>query len=495
MNNNFDEINRNDEPVENNEENADINTEAAAEEIPSYTYDYSEKTSASDGSYSMKHDDIIKDDLSPAPDYSTTHTDGDGSIDYVPAEDTTAKKEKKTKKSGGKVLFAAACVVLSLVCGFAGATLSNYFFAPEVQDNASTDNDSGSDNDGTVVIDRVVEHVETSSEGSELTYTDVENLVGDSVVAITTEHKATSFWQEYVTSGAGSGVIISEDGYIITNNHVISTTETSFYGTTTSYADKVTVSLKNGETYDAEIIGGAADADIAVIKIEAKDGEKFVSAKFADSDKLKVGEEVIAIGNPLGELSGTTTNGIISALARKVTIEDVEMNLLQTNAAINPGNSGGGLFNMSGELVGVVNAKSSGTGIEGLGFAIPSNDAYSVASEIIEKGGDVTNTASVKIGITTVNIFTAADAQKYNVNAYGVYIYEVEEGFNDGVLKGGDRVIAVNDIEIAEGDDIVEIVRGSSAGDKLKFLLYRDGKLKNVEVTVFENEASEDVDF
>ena len=490
MNNNFEEKNRNNEPVENTENII----EDTAGDIPSVTYDYSEESSVSEGTYSMKRDDIIKDDLTPVPEYSTTCKDGEGSIDYVPAEDAADKKEKKTKnRNGGKLLFAAACVVLSLLCGFAGATLSNFFFAPEVQDSVSTGNDSGS-NDGTVIIDRVVEHVETSSEGSKLTYTDVENLVGDSVVAITTEHKATSFWQEYVTSGAGSGVIISEDGYIITNNHVISTTETSFYGTTTSYADKITVSLKNGETYDATIIGGAADADIAVIKIEAKDGEKFVSAKFADSDKLKVGEEVIAIGNPLGELSGTTTNGIISALARKVTIENVEMNLLQTNAAINPGNSGGGLFNMSGELVGVVNAKSSGTGIEGLGFAIPSNDAYSVASKIIETGGDVTDTASVKIGITTVNIFTVADAQKYNVNAYGVYIYEVEKGYNDDVLKGGDRVIAVNDIEIAEGADIVEIVRGSNAGDKLNFLVYRDGKLKNVEVTVFENKAK-DVDF
>ncbi len=484
MNNNFDEIKRDDEPLE--------NTEAKAEEVPSYTYDYSENTESADGTYSMKREDIVKDDLTPAaPDYSTTRTDGEGSIGYAPAESGKTEKKEKKNSRGGKVIFAAACVVLSLVCGFAGATLSNYFFAPEVVENTGADKNNG----GNVVIDRVVEHVETSSEGSALTYTDVENLVGDSVVAITTEHKATSFWQEYVTSGAGSGVIISEDGYIITNNHVISSTETSFYGTTTSYADKITVSLKNGETYEAEIIGGAADADIAVLKIEAKEDEKFVSAKFADSDKLKVGEEVIAIGNPLGELSGTTTNGIISALARKVTIENVEMNLLQTNAAINPGNSGGGLFNMSGELVGVVNAKSSGTGIEGLGFAIPSNDAYDVATKIIEAGGDITNTASVKIGITTVNIFTAADAQKYNVNAYGVYIYVVEEGFNDGVLKGGDRVIAVNDIEIAEGADIVEIVRGSKAGDKLNFLVYRDGKLKNVEVTVFENKAADNVDF
>ena len=308
------------------------------------------------------------------------------------------------------------------------------------------------------------------------------------------------FWQDYVTSGAGSGVIISADGYIVTNNHVITSEETSsnpFGQSSTSYADKITVSLKNGKEYEATIVGGDAESDIAVIKITPEEDEKLSSAVFADSDKLVVGEEVIAIGNPLGELSGTTTNGIISALAREVTVGDVEMTLLQTNAAINPGNSGGGLFNMSGELVGVVNAKSSGTGIEGLGFAIPSNNALDIATQLIETGSvdKNTNTASVKIGITTLDILTSSDARKYGVNALGVYVYQLEEGFNDKTLKVGDRIIAVNGDEITAGEDVVEIVRASQAGDELEFTVYREGRMKTVKVTVYSTDTDKDVDF
>ena len=227
--------------------------------------------------------------------------------------------------------------------------------------------------------------------------------------------------------------------------------------------------------------------DIAVIKIEPDEDDALVPAVFADSDKLKVGEEVIAIGNPLGELSGTTTNGIISALAREVVIEDVTMNLLQTNAAINPGNSGGGLFNMSGELIGVVNAKSSGTGIEGLGFVIPSNDALETAAAIIEKGGNIADVADVKVGIRVVTINTAELAREYGVNAYGVYVDYLEEGYNDDVLKVLDRIIAVDGVEIATGDDVVTAVRAAKAGDELEFMVYRNGRIKNVKVTVYEN--------
>lgn len=484
MNNNFDE-----KEVDRTEQDTPIESDNGAGEETSeaeHVISYRDEIPRSE-TYVLRKDEIIKDEPIYGADPSVIRKDT--------KDKHTALRADVGKKKGSvlkKAALVALCVLLSFGSGIGGAAL----WLASYDGNAGTDSDGLSAGpDKTVVIDRVVEHVETSSEGSALTYSDVEALVGDSVVAITTEHKVTSFWQEYVTSGAGSGVVISEDGYIVTNNHVIATEESSFYGTTTSYADKITVSFKNGNEYEAEIVGSAPSADIAVIKIEPREDDQLVTAKFADSDKLKVGEEVIAIGNPLGELSGTTTNGIISALARKVTVENVEMNLLQTNAAINPGNSGGGLFNMSGELVGVVNAKSSGTGIEGLGFAIPSNDAYNTAKKIIETGGVITNTASVKIGITTVNIFTAADAQKYNVNVYGVYVYEVEEGFNDEVLKSGDRIIAVNGEEIGEGADVVSIVRAASAGDELEFAIYRGGKFMTVKVMVYDNTSADNVDF
>ena len=142
---------------------------------------------------------------------------------------------------------------------------------------------------------------------------------------------------------------------------------------------------------------------------------------------------------------------------------------------------------MSGELIGVVNAKSSGTGIEGLGFAIPSNDALETATDIIENGGNVTKVANVKVGISVITISTLADAQQYGVNAFGVYVDKVEEGFNDDVLESGDRIIAVDGQEIATGDDVVQIVRDSEAGDVLEFIVYRNGRVKTVDVTVYEN--------
>ena len=169
------------------------------------------------------------------------------------------------------------------------------------------------------------------------------------VVEIVTESvsTATTFWGgNYVTSGAGSGVIISSDGLIITNNHVV------------SGANTIKVTLKDGTQYDAKLIGTDPDSDIAVIKIEATG---LPCALVGDSDKLEVGDEVVAVGNPLGELGGTVTNGIISALSRDVNIDGTEMSLIQTNAAVNPGNSGGGLFNMYGGLIGIVNAKSTST--------------------------------------------------------------------------------------------------------------------------------------
>lgn len=216
---------------------------------------------------------------------------------------------------------------------------------------------------------------------SDLTVAQVAALVGESVVEITTSQLQTNlFYGQYVTSGAGSGVIFDQNGsygYIVTNYHVI------------SGANKITVRVKNGDgykEYNAEYIAGDAAGDIAVIRINSGDHQLTKAVFVSDSDKLIVGEEVVAIGNPLGELGGTVTNGIISALDREIVVEDNAMVLLQTNAAINPGNSGGGLFNMAGELVGIVNAKQSSTGIEGLGFAIPANNVAETVKSILDNG-------------------------------------------------------------------------------------------------------------
>ena len=407
-----------------------------------------------------------------------------GNISYTPAP---LKREKKKKKSSRGALIAVLVIAgmfLSMGFGMFGAYVADEYILDE---NSGELTGSGSVNTsvaGEVVIYRDPS-VATSADASKMTYADVEAVTGDSVVAISTEYMNQGFWG-YVTQGAGSGVVMSADGYIITNNHVVARQDSS-----SLYADTIVVRLKNGDEYDATVIGGNAEADVAVIKVELPEGVTLSPAVFGDSDKLAVGEEVVAIGNPLGQLSGTVTNGIISALAREIEVEGVTMNLLQTNAAINPGNSGGGLFNMEGKLVGLVNAKSSGTGIEGLGFAIPANDALATAEKIIENGGSVSE-PTVIIGISTYNIQTVSDARAFGVNALGVYIYSVEKGYNDDVLEYKDRIIAVDGQEISSGSDVADIVKSHEVGDVIEFTIYRDGRLKTVDVTCYSSEGTPD---
>lgn len=208
-----------------------------------------------------------------------------------------------------------------------------------------------------------------SATGSEKTIEEIVSENEDSVVEITTESQEMSMFGVQTSEGAGSGVIVSEDGYIATNYHVI------------EGSSKVTVKLHSGDSYEADVVGYDSDNDIAVLKIDAKDLNAVTIGK---SSSVKVGDLAVAIGNPLGTLGGTATSGIISSLDRELTIDGRKLSLLQTDSAINPGNSGGGLFDGSGKLIGIVVAKGSGTGIEGLGFAIPIDTAAPIINQIIE---------------------------------------------------------------------------------------------------------------
>ena len=273
-------------------------------------------------------------------------------------------------------------VGLLAVNGFMGlGNIIDGLFSIEVSNSDSSDDvksptvpDSGASgemnvikNDGTI---NVTEQLGSTGYTDSLSISQVVELVADTVVEITTTNVVTDrFYGQYVTSGAGSGVIISENGYIITNNHVI------------DGAQRIYVRLTDGSEFEAKLIGGDAEKDIALIKINAT-GLK--AAVMGSSKSLVVGQEVVAIGNPLGSLGGTVTDGIISALDRTVVVDGHQMTLMQTNAAINPGNSGGGLFNRAGELIGIVNAKQSDTGIEGLGFAIPIDIAWDAAKTIAD---------------------------------------------------------------------------------------------------------------
>lgn len=282
----------------------------------------------------------------------------------------------------------------------------------------------------------------------------VEN-VADTVVEITTSQVTTGSWmQQYVTEGAGSGVVITSTGIIITNNHVI------------EGADTIQVTMRDGSEYAATLIATDEMYDIAVIKIEAT-GLK--AATFGDSDDLKVGQTAVAIGNPLGSLGGTVTEGIISATGRQIYVEGIPMTLLQTTAAINPGNSGGGLFNLAGELIGVVNAKMSEEGIEGLGFAIPSNTALAAATDLLTQGYV---TGRPDVGFTVMEITDMKTALQYGVLYSGVYVMQLGANAPESV-KTLDRIVSVNGQSVADADDFKSALYSSSVGDTLTVTFLR----------------------
>ena len=329
---------------------------------------------------------------------------------------------------------------------------------------------------GTVVASRTGLTGQGSTNGTNLSIQDVAALVQPSVVAITTEQMVSTntwFGGSYVQSGAGSGVIISQDGYIVTCAHVV------------SGANNITVQLADGTEYTATVVGQDSTSDVAVLKIEATG---LTPAVIGDSDSLAVGETTIAVGNPLGTLSNTVTNGIVSALNREVTVQGNDMNLIQTSASISPGNSGGGLFNANGELIGIVNAKSSSSDAEGLGFAIPINTAMEMAKQMIEKG----YVARPAMGVTVITINDAQTAMQYGVSNYGVYIYQIASGSGaeKGGLKLGDRIISIDDVAVSSASDVQKYCQSKEVGDTVTLQVERDGKVISCEVTLGESTQS-----
>ncbi|NLN22858.1 MAG: trypsin-like serine protease [Clostridiales bacterium] len=428
---------------------------------------------------------------------------GDGGVNgemsgFTPLPPSGGFNNNGKNRRGTYRVLAIISAVLAFLLLISAAAYSGYYFASKQYDNTqnveddntkaenpSNDKDSA-DNKGNdkeslpntpTGIVLKPDSLGTKDKG---TIASVVAEVKDSVVEITTEYATKQSF--FYTQGAGSGVIISEDGFIITNNHVITDGN---YGK----ADRITVRLNNGKEYKAKIFGTDTDTDITILKI---DETGLNPAVIGDSDYLAVGEEIVVIGNPLGELGGTVTNGIISALDREITVENETMNLLQTNAAVNPGNSGGGMFNLAGELVGIINAKYSETGVEGLGFAIPINDVVNVANQILEYGYVK---GRVSIGVTVINIDNYYKAMQYRVNALGLYVYDVTEGYNDDVLKPGDRIAIVEGTEITSTADLKAILRKHKVGDTIDATIVRDGKYREIKIKCFERLPSDDVEF
>ena len=422
-------------------------------------------------------------DPQPEPEtaYTAPQTDngaGGATPPVHPVQPQDAQPPKKKKKFNGKhVARSAVALVLAAAMGFAGGFVGAKFggsgkvVIQQVAPSSTADSASGSDSSITAA----------SSSGSSLTTEQVADLVSPSVVVITTEQVVYSQWSWYgqnqVESGAGSGVIISSDGYILTCAHVV------------DGASNITVTI-NDKDYTATLVGEDTTSDIAVIKIDANG---LTPATVGDSDSLKVGQNVMAVGNPLGELGGTVTGGMISALNRSVTIQGSSsvntMSLIQMDASVSPGNSGGGLFNMNGELVGIVNAKSSSSDAEGLGFAIPINDAIKVAQELLENGYV---TGRPYLGITYLAVTDAQTASQLGVNAYGVYVVEVVKGgpAEKAGLQAGDRIVSVDGTEIASKDDLGTLMQKHAAGDTLSITIARDGQMQTVNVTLGEKTAS-----
>ena len=278
------------------------------------------------------------------------------------------------------------------------------------------------------------------------------------------------FGQAVQTASAGSGFVLTKDGFIVTNYHVVKD------------ADTVKVTMYNGDEYDAKYVGGDEDYDIAVIKVEVTDLQPVT---LGDSDKLNVGDHVLAVGNPLGELTFSMSGGMVSSVNRAINVSGTPFNMIQTDASINPGNSGGPMFNEYGEVVGIVSAKYSSTGneaVEGLGFAIPINDVFAMIQDIMTNGY-ITN--KPYLGITGGSMTEQMAAQyRYDIKE-GVFVYSVEEGkaAEKAGLQMGDVITKVDDHDIKSMEDLTAVKKQYAAGDTSTLTIYCSGETMTVELT------------
>ena len=365
----------------------------------------------------------------------------------------TVKKEKFVTKKAFVITLVIA-MLFSAVIGAGGFALTQSIFGGSSGKSINSTNYSL-----------------TKATGSELSIQEIVAKNENSVVAITTESMATDSWaRQYVTEGAGSGVVYSEDGYILTNNHVI------------EGASTINVTLNDGKSYEASLVAADSQSDIAVLKINATG---LTPVSFADSESLSVGDLAVVIGNPLGTLAGTATDGIVSGLEREITLDGKSMTLIQVSASVNPGNSGGGVFDQQGNLIGLVVAKSSGSDVEGLGFAIPSSTVKTVVESLISNGYV---TGRPEAGITVLDLTSASNAMKYGVTQTGVYIQEVTgSNAKSAGLEKGDLIYMIDGEQVTGSDMLVRTIQEHKVGDKITLTVVRGDEMKDIEVTLQES--------
>lgn len=435
------------------------NQENSAEQYAKYGEAYyggNSGTSAQSGN-------VYSNSQQPKPQYTSGYNPNNGySYTNPTPKKKKVKKQKKPVTYGMLCLLLVATVIISTVISTSGGFIAGLL----------------TNRQGNLVINKSGSGSPSySAANATLSTTEIVEKAAESVVEITTEAVVTgSFSQQYIQQGAGSGVIISDDGYIVTNYHVIED------------ASQISVTLRNEKEYTkVEIVGIYEAGDIALLKIDSKDS--FTPAVFGDSSKLNVGDYAVAIGNPLGQLGGTVTDGIISALDRKVTIDDETMNLLQTNAEISPGNSGGGLFDGNGELIGIVNAKSSQTSSEGLGFAIPINDVVDVLSDLKEYGYVK---GQIDLGMSLSDVTSTAQAWMYGANKTGVYVTSVNIGSNaeKAGFQAGDIIQEVNGTKVTSTQEVNDIIKTLKVGDTVTFKVYRNGSTGTLKMKLAEYKPS-----
>ena len=391
------------------------------------------------------------------------------------------KKEKNNNNYGFGRNF-----LLPFFSGILGCTLvvGTCFGVPSIKSkllsntNNISNTNSSSQNSGYVSQTSLSNYSDTSIYAA--------NKILPSIVGIKVEYNVNSLismfgnrGQTSTASASGSGIIISEDGYILTNNHIVSTSSSESYYEV-SEATKLTVTLFNDDTeYEAKIIGTDEQTDLAVIKIEKTGLSK---AEFADSDNIKVGEFAMAVGNPLG-MQSSITCGVISAVNREVTdTEGKRCNLIQTDAAINSGNSGGALVNSEGKVIGINTLKLSGTGIEGMGFAIPINSTTDITSQLIQ----YSKVKRPYIGISGMDL-SEETAKKYNL-VVGIYVKSVDD-FSAGEkagIKSGDVIIEADGKKVTKMDELNEIKNSHKIGDEMKIKIKRDNSEKELTITLGE---------
>ena len=386
--------------------------------------------------------------------------------DYQPSgssfssEEPPRKKQSFFKTTAAKVIAVVlACAIIGTGCGFGGAALYR-------SSTRQTVTLQQSDRAPVTVSVKQVDG-QTKMEPAEVYASTV-----NSVVSINTTASAgiNIFGQTVETASAGSGFIISPDGYIVTNYHVV------------KGATSVKVTLYNGDTYDAAVIGGDSDYDVAIIKINAGG---LPAVTLGNSADVNVGDTVLAIGNPLGELTFSMSQGIVSCCDRAINVDGTPFNMIQVDASINPGNSGGPLVNLYGEVVGIVSAKYSSysnTTVEGLGFAIPISDVQAIITDIIENG-QVTGKAYLAIKAGTM---TEQMAAQYDIDiTEGVFVYSTESGGagEKAGLQLGDVITKLNDTAITSMTDLTMAKKGYKAGDTVTLTVYRGGEYITLELT------------